>query len=185
MLLYSLSFIIILIFAYETYKNYKLYQKKLAAGRETFTDFDYPSPARNIKGVKDILNNEEYPPFQDCALDTPKTKAYAPLLFDSSRKLYFSRRHLDQEGERQNSITEKQIAKVQKLSVAEKDPDIKRLYDYELGLHKWREYAFQPTDNVGNERLKQDITSDYLPAVFGQQRIWEEIHFHKIGRAHV
>ena len=178
MLLYSLSFVIILIFVYESYKNYKLYQKKLAAGRDNFTDFDYPNPARNITGVKDVLNNEEYPPLQECALDTTRTKAFAPLIYDSSRKLYFSRRHLDQEGERQNAITDKQIAKVRELSKAEKDPDIKRLYEYELGLHKWKEYPFQATDNFGNQRLREDITTDYLPGVFGQQRIWEEIHFH-------
>ena len=183
MLLYSLTFIVILIFVYETYKNYKLYHKKLVERRpstssETFTDFDYPSPAENITGKHDFLNNEDYPPYQKCALDTTRSKAFAPLIHDASRKLYFSRRHLDQEGERQDSITKAQIAKVQDLFDKETNPEIKKLYENELKLHKWRDYSFQETDKLGNQRMQHDITTDYVPGVFGQQRIWEEIHFH-------
>ena len=184
MILYSLSFVIIMIFVYETYKNYKLYRTKLENSRngtvEKFDMYDYPSPAENITGIRDVLNNEEYPPFQKCALDTTRTKAFAPLLYDPKRKLYFSRRHLDQEGERQDMITKEQIAKVQALSDAETNPDIKRLYDYELNFHQWRAYPFQEKDNLGNKRLQEDITTDYIPEVFGQQRIWEEVHWHTI-----
>lgn len=188
MILYSLSFIIILIFVYETYKNYKLYHAKLEKGRgrngtlEGFDMYDYPSLAENITGVSDFLNNEDYPPYQKCALDTTHSKAFAPLLYDSKRKLYFSRRHLEQEAVRQDNITKEQIAKVQALSDAETNPDIKKLYNYELGFHKWRAYAFQDKDNLGNKRLQEDITTDYIPAVFGQQRIWEEVHWHTTPR---
>jgi hypothetical protein len=187
MILYSLSFVIILIFVYETYKNYKLYQTKLERNRngvvkEGFDMGDYPSQAENITGVSDMLNNEDYPPLQKCALDTTRTKAFAPLLYDPKRKLYFSRRHLDQEGERQDIITKQQIAKVQALSNAETNPDIKKLYDYELDFHKWRAYPFQEKDNRGNKRLQEDITTDYIPEVFGQQRIWEEVHWHTTPR---
>ena len=185
MILYSLSFIVIIIFVYETFKNYKIYQKiyqkKIASSEhmtESFDSLDYPSPASNVIGITDILNSEDYPPYQDCALDTTHYKAFAPLIHDPTRKFYFSRKHLDQEGERQDDITQQQISKVQALSDAETNPDIKKLYDYELSFHKWRAYPFQQSDNLGNDRLQQDITTDYLPSVFGQQRIWEEIHYH-------
>jgi hypothetical protein len=168
---------------YETYKNYKLYHKKIndrhnQTSSETFTDFDYPVPAENITGKYDFLNDEEYPPYQKCALDTTRTKAFAPLIHDASRKLYFSRRHLDQEAKRQDDITLGQIAKVSDLFDKETNPEIKKLYEYELKMHKWRDYPFQETDKLGNQRIQEDITTDYVPSVFGQQRIWEEIHFH-------
>lgn len=185
MILYSLSFIVIIIFVYETFKNYKIYQKiyqkKIASSEhmtESFDSLDYPSPASNVIGITDILNSEDYPPYQDCALDTTHYKAFAPLIYNPTRKLFFSRQHLEQEAVRQDDITQQQIAKVQALSDKETNPDKKKLYDYELGFHKWRAYPFQQLDNLGNQRLQEDITTDYVPSVFGQQRVWQEIHWH-------
>jgi hypothetical protein len=186
MILYSLTFIIIILFVYETFKNIKNYNKKVREADEkssenrfeNFDTFDYPQPAKNIVGVKDKLNDEEYPPYQICALDTTKYKSFAPLLFVPKKKFYFSRENIEQEAVRLDNITKDKIKNVEEMLKKETESGKRRIFEAELNLHKWRKYPFKEVDEFGVKRKENDILTDYLPEVFGQQRIWEEVHFH-------
>lgn len=185
MILYSLIFIIIILYVYETFKDIKLYQNKIKNHKydndnlhENFDTNDYPQPEKNITGLRDIINNKNYPPLQQCSLDTTKFKSYAPLLYNQARKLYFNRKHLDDEAIRQNNITHKQLEKIQKLYDTESNQNIKKIYEAELALHKWKKYSFNKIDNNNTSRIDNDVITDYDYKVFGQQRVWDEVHFH-------
>ena len=184
MILYSLTFIIIVLFVYETFKNLKEYKRKVNRTEnytnniENFDTFDYPQPAKNIVGQKDNVNDEEFPPYQKCALDTSRYKSYAPLLFVPKKKFYFSRKHIEQEAVRLDNINKAKIEEAKELLKNETDPNKKAIYEAELDLHKWRDYEFKEVDEFGVNRKANDIITDYIPSVFGQQRIWEEVHFH-------
>jgi hypothetical protein len=168
MIIYTLLFIIILIYIFEIYRELSRLSEYYLTDfnkSENFVD----STARNPN---------HYPPPYKCPLSTPRFKEFAPLIYEPSRRLHYNRQWLNKEGELQDMITESKIKEIKAKYDAETDPEIKAIYERELKLHDWRAYPFQLLDNRGNLRGANDVLTDYDYQTFGNQRIWLEPHDH-------
>ncbi len=191
MIIYSLLFIIILIFVYETVQRlFKLREEYFSNARDHFianplpTDVSladisktiainckaYPARANSIQSVDITPNSAE--------LDTTFYARFKPLEYDPSRLYYFRRDILVPEGWRRSADDEREIARVQSLYDKETDPTKKQILQDELDLFTWRKEILKEKDTNGNLRNMRDITTDYYPAEIGMQRIWREPHSH-------
>lgn len=191
MIIYSLLFIIILIFAYETIRNiYKLREEYFSNARDHFVANPLPTNpaladisktiAINCKAYPSQINKvQAYIPPQPDELDTPQSARFKPLEYDPTRKYYYRGDILIPEGIRRAKDDDKEIAKVQAMYDAETDPAKKQILQDELDLFQWRKSILSPINKVtGLERTMRDITTDYFPAEIGMQRVWLEPHTH-------
>ena len=199
MIIKSLLFIIILIFAYETIqKLYKLREEYFITSSNsrnekfislTTNAIDPDKDAKNDIAKTIAINCKAYPGQQNLImavkptpadeLDTPEYARLKPLEYDPTRLYYWRRDLLIPEGLRRSLDDEKEIARVQSLYDKEKDPGKKEILQNELDLFKWRGQILKLKDMKTNEeRSMRDITTDYFPAEIGMSRPWREIHSH-------
>ena len=191
MIIYSLLFIIVLIFLYETFqKLFKLREEYFSNAKDHFITSPLPSNpeladisktiAINCKAYPSKMNLAQvYQPPQPQELDTVYSARFKPLEYDPTRKYYYRRDILIPEGLRRAKDDEKEITKVQVLFNAETDPDKKQILQDELDLFKWRSNILSPINKETKlERTMRDITTDYFPEEIGMQRIWQEPHSH-------
>jgi len=191
MIIYSLLFIIILIFVYETVQRlFKLREEYFSNARDHFianplptnpslADISktiainckaYPARANSIQSVDMSPNSAE--------LDTPYYARFKPLEYDPKRLYYFRRDILVPEGWRRSADDDAEIARVQSLYDKETDPAKKQILQDELDLFNWRGGILKEEDGNCNPRSMRDLTTDYYPAEIGMQRIWREPHSH-------
>ena len=191
MIIYSLLFIIILIFVYETVQRlFKLREEYFSNARDHFVSNPLPTDpsladisktiAINCKAYPNEVNKiMVYKPDPNSVLDTPYYSQYKPLEYDKNRKYYWKNDKLIEEGIRRSKDDEIEIAKVQALFDKETNNDKKKILQDELDLFKWRKNIFKMKDQkTGINRDKIDIISDYYPAEIGLQRPWIERHSH-------
>lgn len=195
MIIYSLLFIIILIFAYETIQNtYKLHEEYFSNARDHQSDHFVSSPLPSDANLADIsktiaINCKAYPsevnriqgyiaPSSE-DLDTITYAQFKPLEYDPNRKYYYRGDILIKEGIRRAMDDYKEFAKVQALFDKETDPDKKQILQDELDLFKWRGNILSPINTKTKlDRTMRDITTDYWPAEISQPRVWMEPHTH-------
>jgi hypothetical protein len=191
MIIYSLLFIIVLIFLYETVQRlFKLREEYFSNARDHFVSSSLPSDPALADISKTIaINCKAFPARANSIqaadispnsgeLDTPYYARFKPLKYDPSRVYYFRRDILVPEGWRRSADDDKEILKVQALYDAETDPEKKQVLQDELDLFTWRTTILAEKDNKGEPRSMRNITSDYYPAEIGMQRIWREPHSH-------
>jgi hypothetical protein len=191
MIIYSLLFIIVLIFAYETIRNiFKLREEYFSNAHDHFVSNPLPKDPLKADISKTIaINCKAYPSninkvmtyieTNSDDLDTVYSARFAPLEYDPTRKYYYRRDILIPEGIRRSQDDNKQIAKVQAMYDAETDPDKKQILQDELDLFKWRNNILSSINKETKlNRTMRDITSDYFPAELGMQRVWQEPHSH-------
>jgi hypothetical protein len=192
MIIYSLLFIIVLIFLYETFqKLYKLREEYFSNARDHFITSPLPSDPKladisktiaiNCKAYPSNLNRllADKPDPNEEDLDTVYSARFKPLEYDPTRKYYYRADILIPEGNRRSKDDEKEIAKVQAMFDAETDPDKKQILQDELDLFKWRKNIISPINkDTKLERTMRDIITDYFPEEIGMQRIWLEPHSH-------
>jgi hypothetical protein len=195
MIIYSLLFIIILIFAYETIQNtYKLREEYFSNAREHKRDQFISSPlpsdgnladisktiAINCKSFKSNINKiQGYQPPELEDLDTTSYTQFKPLAYNPNKKYYYRGDILIAEGRRRAEDDNKDIAKVQSQFDKETNPDKKQILQNELDLYQWRNNILSPINTKTKlERTMRDITTDYWPTEFGQPRVWMEPHTH-------
>jgi len=191
MIIYSLLFIIILIFVYETVQRlFKLREEYFSNARDHFisnplpkdpslADISktiainckaYPHTANSIQSVEIAPNSPE--------LDTPYYARFKPLEYNPKRLYYFRRDILVPEGWRRSADDDQYIARVQELYNKETNPNMKQILQDELDLFNWRSTILAEKDKKGISRSMRNITTDYYPAEIGMQRVWREPHSH-------
>lgn len=200
MIIYSLLFIIILIFAYETVQRlFKLREEYFSNARDhhNITDRFVSNPLPTDPNLADIsktiaINCKAYPTLMNLVqaadispnsdeLDTTAYARFKPLEYDTSRKYYYRRDILVPEGLRRSADDDKEIAHIQFLYDAETDPNRKEILQNALDLFNWRRdngKILAEKDSKGVPRSMRDITTDYYPAEIGMQRVWREPHSH-------
>ena len=191
MIIYSLLFIIILIFVYETVQRlFKLREEYFSNARDHFVSNPLPSDPSLADISKTIaINCKAYPAKANSIqaadisphpgeLDTPYYAQFKPLEYNPRRLYYFRRDILVPEGWRRSADDDKEIARVQSLYNQETDPVKKEILQDELDLFNWRANILAEKDTKGEPRSMRDITTDYYPAEIGMQRIWREPHSH-------
>lgn len=193
MIIYSLLFIIILIFAYETVQRlFKMREEYFSNARDHFIASPLPSDPALADISKTIaINCKAFPEransIQSSAadilpsggeLDTPFYAQFKPLEYNPKRLYYYRRDILVPEGWRRSADDDKEIANVQTLYDRETDPTKKEILQDELDIFNWRKNILAEKDNKGTPRSMRDITTDYYPAEIGMQRIWREPHSH-------
>jgi hypothetical protein len=191
MIIYSLLFIIILIFVYETVQRlFKLREEYFSNARDHFVANPLPTDPSLADISKTIaINCKAYPSKANAIqsadispnspeLDTPYYARFKPLEYDPTRLYYFRRDILVPEGWRRSADDDREIARVQSLYNKETDPVKKEILQDELDLFNWRGAILKEDDSNGNPRSMRDITTDYYPAEIGMQRIWREPHSH-------
>lgn len=191
MIVYSLLFIIVLIFIYETIQRlFKLREEYFSNARDHFVSNPLPSDLALADISKTIaINCKAYPARVNSIqaadispnsgeLDTPYYARFKPLEYDANRLYYFRRDILVPEGWRRSADDDKEIARVQSLYNQETDPAKKEILQDELDLFNWRTNILAEKNTKGEPRSMQDITTDYYPFEIGMQRIWREPHSH-------
>ena len=195
MIIYSLLFIIVLIFLYETVQRlFKMREEYFSNARDHRDEYFITSPLPSDPALADIsktiaINCKAYPARESAIqaadispnsgeLDTPYYARFKPLEYDPSRVYYFRRDILVPEGWRRSADDDKEIARVQALYDKETDPAKKEILQDELDLFKWRNRILNEKDENNTLRSMRDITTDYYPAEIGMQRIWREPHSH-------
>jgi hypothetical protein len=191
MIIYSLLFIIILIFVYETVQRlFKLREEYFSNARDHFIANPLPSDPSLADISKTIaINCKAYPAKANSIqaadisphpgeLDTPYYAQFKPLEYNPRRLYYFRRDILIPEGWRRSADDDIEIANVQALYNQETDPAKKEILQDELDLFNWRSTILAEKDKKGISRSMRDITTDYYPAELGMQRIWREPHSH-------
>jgi len=193
MIIYSLLFIIILIFAYETIQRlYKLREEYFSNARDHFIANPLPSNPALADISKTIAINCKAFPKRDNSilsstadilpdsgeLDTPYYAQFKPLEYNPKRIYYYRRDILVPEGRRRLADDDTEIARVQSLYNQETDLIKKEILQDELDLFKWRNRILNEKDENNTLRSMRDITTDYYPAEIGMQRIWREPHSH-------
>jgi len=191
MIIYSLLFVIILIFVYETVQRlFKLREEYFSNARDHFVSNPLPSDPSLADISKTIaINCKAYPVRENSIqsaeisptsgeLDTPYYARFKPLEYNPKRLYYFRRDILVPEGWRRSADDDKEIAKVQSLYNKETNPIKKEILQDELDLFNWRATILAEKDKKGISRSMRDITTDYYPAELGMQRIWREPHSH-------
>ena len=190
MIIYSLLFIIILIFVYETVQRlFKLREEYFSNARDHFVSNPLPSDPSLADISKTIaINCKAYPTMANSIqaaeiapsgeLDTPYYARFNPLEYNPRRLYYFRRDILVPEGWRRSADDDKEIANVQSLYNQETDPLKKEILQDELDLFNWRSTILAEKDKKSISRSMRDITTDYYPAEIGMQRVWREPHSH-------
>lgn len=191
MIIYSLLFIIVLIFVYETVQRlFKLREEYFSNARDHFVSNPLPSDpaladisktiAINCKAYPSVANSIQAADISPNSgeLDTPYYARFKPLEYDAKRLYYFRRDILVPEGWRRSADDDKEIARVQSLYDKETDPAKKEILQDELDLFNWRANILAEKDAKQELRSMRDITTDYYPFEIGQQRIWREPHSH-------
>jgi len=191
MIIYSLLFIIILIFVYETVQRlFKLREEYFSNARDHFIANPLPSDPSLADISKTIaINCKAYPAKANSIqaadispnsgeLDTTNYASFKPLEYNPKRLYYFRRDILIPEGWRRSADDDIEIANVQSLYNQETDPAKKEILQDELDLFNWRSTILAEKDKKGISRSMRDITTDYYPAELGMQRIWREPHSH-------
>ena len=196
MIIKSLLFIIVCLFAYETFitlsKMNEEYFTNLEINRqEKFVNLsDDPDKNDISKTIAINCNNwasnvnviMAYKADPNELLDTPYYSRFKPIEYDETRKYYWRANKLVQEGIRRSNDDEIEIAKVQTLFDNETDPDKKQILQDELDLSKWRKNYINilslKDPETRLDRDMRDITSDYYPAEIGMNRPWIERHSH-------
>ena len=193
MIIYSLLFIIILIFAYETVqKLFKLREEYFSNARDHFVSNPLPSDpaladisktiAINCKAFPDRANAIQSSAAKNSPdsgeLDTPYHAQFKPLEYNPKRLYYYRRDILVPEGWRRSADDDKEIARVQSLYDKETNSIKKEILQDELDIFAWRKSILAEKDNRGLPRSMRDITTDYYPAEIGMQRVWREPHSH-------
>lgn len=191
MIIYSLLFIIVLIFVYETVQRlFKLREEYFSNARDHFVSNPLPSDpaladisktiAINCKAYPSVANSIQAADISPNSgeLDTPYYARFKPLEYDAKRLYYFRRDILVPEGWRRSADDDKEIARVQSLYDKETDPAKKEILQDELDLFNWRANILAEKDAKQEIRSMRDITTDYYPFEIGQQRIWREPHSH-------
>ena len=199
MIIKSLLFIIVLIFAYETLnKLYKLQEEYFSVNTspshpDSFISLSNPSNsnpelddiAKTIAiNCKSYSKNRQankimaYKPPMPEELDTPYYAQYKPLEYNPKRLYFYRRDILIPEGKRRNRDDETEIQAVQSKYDKETDIAKKEILQDELDLFKWRDSIAKLNDTQDEPRNMRDITTDYFPEEIGQSRIWREPHSH-------
>lgn len=191
MIIYSLLFIIILIFVYETIQRlFKLREEYFSNARDHFINNTLSSDSSLADISKTIaINCKSYQTRANSIqsadmspnwgeLDTPYYARFKPLEYNPKRLYYFRRDILVPEGWRRSADDDTEIARVQSLYEKETDPVKKEILQDELDLFNWRETILAEKDKKDTPRSMRDITTDYYPAEIGMQRIWREPHSH-------
>ena len=191
MIIYSLLFIIVLIFLYETFqKLYKLREEYFSNAKDHFISKPLPKDpsladisktiAINCNAYPSIVNQTQaYLSPHPNDLDTPYSAQFKPLEYNPNRKYYYRRDILIPEGIRRSKDDDDEISKVQMMYDKESDPVIKEILQDEIDLFKWKSNILSPIDTTTNlERTMRDITTDYFPSEIGMQRTWLEPHSH-------
>jgi hypothetical protein len=191
MIIYSLLFIIILIFLYETFqKLYKLREEYFSNARDHFISKPLSSNsdladisktiAINCKLYPTNINKiQAYEPQSPEELDTTYSSRFKPLEYNPNRVYYYRSDILIPEGIRRVKDDNIELAKIQKLFDNETDSNKKEILQDELDLSKWRSQILSLKDKeTGEKRTMRDITTDYYPEEIGMQRVWLEPHSH-------
>jgi hypothetical protein len=193
MIIKVLLFIIILIFAYETYltlsrMSQEYFQTLDSNKQERFVQLSGDKYEDDIARTIAINCNKRankvdqimaYLPDDDETIDNPYYARYKPLEYDPKRKYYWRRDILIPEGKRRYNDDEQEILKVKNLFDKETNPEKKQSLQDELDLFKWRKNVLQTKNkDTGLERSMRDITTDYFPEEIGMSRPWREIHSH-------
>lgn len=194
MIIYSLLFIIILIFLYETVQRlFKMREEYFSNARDHFITNPLPSDpmmadisktiAINCKAALSNQANQIQSSAADNLpdsgeLDTPYYAQFKPLEYNPKRLYYFRRDILVPEGWRRSADDDIEIARVKSLYDKETDPTKKEILQDELDIFAWRSNILAEKDNRGTPRSMRDITTDYYPAEIGMHRIWREPHSH-------
>ena len=196
MIIYSLLFIIILIFTYETVQRlFKLREEYFSNARDHFITNPLPSDPDLADISKTIaINCKEFPALSNAIqsstadispnygilgeLDTPYYAQFKPLEYNPKRLYYYRRDILVPEGWRRSADDDKEISHVQTLYDKETDPAKKEILQDELDVFTWRKDILAEKDTKNIPRSMRDITTDYYPAEIGMQRIWREPHSH-------
>ena len=202
MIIKSLLFIIVLIFAYETInKLYKLQEEyftnqlpiEIHSSNDSFISGNPGQQTELDPELKDItktiaINCKAYPatvnrimaykaPLPE-ELDTTEYARFKPLEYNANRLYFYRRDILIPEGKRRNKDDENEIQAVKNKYALETDITKKEILQDELDLFKWRDSIGKLKDNKGEPRNMRDITTDYFPEEIGQSRIWREPHSH-------
>lgn len=193
MIIYSLLFIIILIFTYETVQRlFKLREEYFSNARDHFITNPLPSNSALTDISKTIaINCKEYSTRSNAIqsstanilpssgeLDTPYYARFKPLVYNPKRLYYYRRDVLIPEGWRRSADDDKEITDIQTLYDKETNPTKKEILQDELDLFYWRKNILAEKDKKGTPRSMRDITTDYYPAEIGMQRVWREPHSH-------
>lgn len=190
MIIKSLLFIIVCIFAYEIYNNLTKMSEEYftTLENESFVSLSNDPEKNDISktiaiNCKSYLKKANslmsYKPDSDESLDTTMYSRFNPLEYNPKRQYYWKAQKLVEEGIRRSKDDEAEIAKVQKLFDNETDPDKKQILQDELNLFKWRKNILSNTyKDSGLERKMNDIETDYFPEEIGMNRPWIEIHSH-------